>query len=195
MKNMEQINKRFTSHFYAHGKPGECFDPPPYLTSYKGGGARHTKIPPWDIPPWYVPITHWNTRYVDTSRVSDIVYRPVRIPHYNHLFKDDSLYLAYDGAKITLNERGTPEGDDYEILWGYEILQGLFSAQLYSGIDISRQLEEVRAKVLRYNEEYNEPFPDPGVPYDPDKLFEMARQDVQERKTTYETLHPGTHCP
>lgn len=188
---MMNVTKRFVQHYYTNGKMEDCFNPTGFLLSE---GVRKTKLRTEDVPPWFVPLTYWSTRYVDTSRVTDIVYKPCRLPHYNHLFKDDYLYLVYDGNKIVMNEHHIPESY-YNTLWGWELVEGLFSAKEYSGIDIEPQLAELRAKILRYNEEYNEPWPDPNIPYDPDEIFDHAMKRVQERKDAYEALHPGTHYP
>lgn len=192
MTDIEKVNRRFKAHYYTHGKLDDWSRPPAYLLS---GGSHPTKIRPEDLPPWFIRITYWNSRFVDTSRVSDIVYRPCRIPHHNHLFKDDFLFLAYDGDRLEFNEFGHPSSCSYEALWGYEIVDALISVRDYSGLDITKQLDELRAKVLRYNEEYNEPYPDPSVPYDPDQIIARAEQRVIERRDAYAFSHPGTYCP
>ena len=192
MIDVQKVNRRFPKHYYTHGKMEQCFDPPEFLLS---DGIRPTKIRPEDMPPWFIPVTYWNTRYVDTSRVTDIVYRPVRLPHYNHLFKDDALFMWYDGGKAAFDEMYRYPVGNYESLWGWELVTGLFSVKEYSGLDITPQLTELRAKILRYNEEYNEPWPDPNIPYDPDAIFAQAQQRVQERKEAYEALHSGAHRP
>ncbi len=189
--DIQKINRRFRAHYYTHGKMEQCFDPPEFLLS---GGVYPTKIRPEELPPWYVEYTYWNTRYVDTSRVTNIVYKPINMPHYNHLFKDDMLYLTYDGVEPQWDSHGwlvTP----HETLFGWALVYGLISVREYSGIDITEQLKTLRAKVLRYNEEYDEPYPDPEIPYDPDEIIAHAEQNVKERREAYELLCQGTHRP
>ena len=192
MIDIEKVNRRFRSHYYSSGKLEQWPDKPEYLLA---GGSYPTKIRPQDLPPWYIPITHWTTRYVDTSRVTNLIYTPCPLHPHNHLFKDDYLYLHYDGVKPVYNHDGPGAFlvSEHEVLWGNELVDGLFSAKEYSGIDITQQLEQLRTKILRYNDEYMEPWPDPFIPYDPDKLFADAKRRVQERKEAYEALHQGTH--
>lgn len=194
MTDMERVNRRFRAHYYTHGKMEQCFNPPEFLLS---DGIYPTKIHPADLPPWYIPLTYWNTRYVDTSRVTSLIYKPCRLPHHNHLFKDDLLYLFYDGNNPSEEEINnflyiiTP----YETLWGWELVDGLISVREYSGLDVTPQLEVLKSKILRYNDEYNEPSPDPSIPYDPQEIIASAEQRVKERRNAYEILHPGTYRP
>ena len=179
---------------YIHGKMEQCFDPPEFLLS---NGIYPTRIKPDELPPWYVEFTHWNTRYVDTSRVTNVIYRPCRMPHHNHLFKDDCVFLHYDGVEPVWSHDGFGPWLDspHETLWGWSLVTGLISAREYSGIDITNQLEELKAKILRYNEEYDEPWPDPNIPYDPDEIIKDAEHYVAERRNAYEILHPGAYRP
>jgi len=192
--DIEKVNRRFKAHYYTHGKMEQCFDPPEFLLS---DGIHKTKIRPEDLPPWYIDLTYWNTRYVDTSRVTDVIYKPCGIHPYNHLFKDDFVFLHYDGVEPVWSREGfgTYLDSPHESLWGWAVVEGLISVREYSGIDITPQLETLRAKVLRYNEEYCEPWPDPDIPYDPDQIIADAEKRVMERKKAYETLHPGAYRP
>ena len=192
MTDIEKVNRRFKAHYYTHGKLEQCFEPPEFLLS---NGMYPTKIRPDDLPPWYIQLVYWSSRYVDTSRVTNVIYRPCGIPHHNHLFKDDFLYLTYDGIEPEFEEGGRWLATPHEVLWGWELVDGLISVREYSGLDITPQLEELTAKILRYNEEYNEPWPDPNIPYDPQELIARAEKRVQERRNAYEILHPGTYCP
>ena len=192
MIDIAKVNRRFRAHYYTHGKMEQCFDPPEFLLS---DGIYPTKIRPDDLPPWYVEYTYWHTRYVDTSRVTDVVYRPVSLPHYNHLFKDDMLFLHYDGIEPKWDSEygGHWPTTPHECLFGWALVTGLISVREYSGIDITPHLEILRAKVLRYNEEYNEPWPDPNIPYDPDEIIADAERQVKERREAYESLHQSAH--
>ena len=192
MTDIEKVNRRFKAHYYTHGKLEQCFEPPEFLLS---NGMYPTKIRPADLPPWYIQLVYWSSRYVDTSRVTNVIYRPCNIKHHNHLFKDDFLYLTYDGIKPEFEEGGRWLATPHEILWGWELVDGLISIREYSGLDITPQLEELSAKILRYNEEYNEPWPDPNIPYNPQELIARAEKRVQERRNAYEILHPGTYRP
>ena len=193
MIDIGKVNRRFRAHYYTHGKMEQCFDPPPYLLS---GGIYPTKIRPEELPPWYVEYTYWNTRYVDTSRVTEVVYRPCRLHPHNHLLKDDSLYLAYDGRRVQLTDTGFPASlYGIEILSGWALIDGLISVREFSGLDITPQLDQLRKKVLLYNEEYAEPWPDPNIPYDPDAMITRAERHIKERIDAYETLHQGAHRP
>ena len=192
MTDIEKVNRRFKAHYYCHGKMEQCFDPPEFLLS---NGIYPTKIRPEELPPWYIEFTYWNTRYVDTSRVTNLIYRPCRLPHHNHLFKDDMLFLTYDGVEPKWDNDyiGLFLTSPHETLWGWSLVYGLISAREYSGIDISEQLEVLKAKILRYNEEYNEPWPDPNIPYDPEEIIADVEKHVKEKREAYENLHPGIY--
>ena len=83
----------------------------------------------------------------------------------------------------------------HETLWGWPLVDGLLSVREYSGLDITPQLEQLKKRILRYNEEYDEPWPDPDLPYDPDKIISEAEQCIKERREAYELLYQGTHRP
>ena len=97
---------------------------------------------------------------------------------------DTNLYL------IITTERFSSPADP---MFGWALVTGLISVREYSGIDITPHLEILRAKVLRYNEEYNEPWPDPNIPYDPDEIIADAERQVKERREAYESLHQSAH--
>ena len=107
------------------------------------------------------------------------------------------IFLHYDGTEPVWDNKyiGLFLTSEHETLWGWPLVYGLISAREYSGIDISKHLDTLRAKILRYNEEYREPWPDPNIPYDPDKIIADAESHVRERRKAYEALHPGTYRP
>ena len=107
-----------------------------------------TKILPSDLPEWFVEGHYYkNHGYLSAKGVKYLMYKPNLL--FNHMFKDDLLYISYDKPIIPVTgEDHWPrfEGFD-EYIWGWDIVSFLKAAEKYSSYDISGikvQIEEKR---------------------------------------------------
>ena len=97
--------------------------------SYKSGDYS-TKIKPNDLPNHYVPVyLSGQTQYISTKVIKHLLYKPNYI--FNHMFKDDFLYVSYDKNIVAIeDELGRHiEGEDF-MLWGsaqYEFIEAIES--------------------------------------------------------------------
>ena len=95
-------------------------------------------------------LKYWNGisyNYIRTDGVTDILYQPVL---ENHLFKDDSLYISYNGKiKILETQKHITEWyvvdtESYdERIWGRDLINFLLYAEKYSNYDISEIKEKI----------------------------------------------------
>lgn len=136
------------------------------LFSDKKTGIYKTKIIPDDLPEYY--LTYWDgdrQNWINTKGVVDLIYRPVL---ENHVFKDDSLYISYNG-KIKELSRVTHistwiifDEDTYDdIIFGNYIIDFLVYAKVFSGYDIEPIKEQIwNEKMLWLKENETEMFED-----------------------------------
>ena len=110
-------------------------------------GIYPTRIKPEDLTEWYVYGRYLKCfGYLSAKGVRHMIYRPNMV--FNHMFKDDTLYISY-GTEIQPTKI-----DSFEHYTGYDIAIGgvyivsfLKAAEQYSGYDISEfkvQIEEKR---------------------------------------------------
>jgi hypothetical protein len=119
-----------------------------------------TKIKESDLPEWYIPGRFYkNHGFISTLGVKDLIYYPNYV--FNHMHKDDSLYISYD-KPIKEIKRSTftgivTEHEDYdEVIGGSYIIDFILGAKKYSGYDTSKIEKEIIAK----EEWFIEKFPD-----------------------------------
>lgn len=126
-------------------------------------GRYATKIPENAIPEWYVPIRSRAIWYMDgflkVKGVSDIAYTYVK---ENHLFKDDYIYLCYDGEKLIKDEptyyRGFTDYTNGFSICGNDILDIIIGVEKYSPeVDTSGVRRLIQEKV-EYLREYEPEF-------------------------------------
>ena len=122
------------------------------------GGTYPTRITPADLPEWYVHGRYYkNWGYLCAKGIKYLVYEPNMV--FNHMFKDDFLYISYDRPiepepdreKHIYKYRGF---DEY--IYGGVIVAFLRAAEKYSGYDISGIKEQIEKKRLWFKETYPE---------------------------------------
>lgn len=192
-----KMKKKINAAVYTKGKFGKGWrerldEDNPFLYSH---GRYPTKIKVEDLPEDYIEIHSrviWYMKgYIKTSGIVDMAYK--RAP-FNHMFKDDYLYISYN-EKLR-KERDSFGFEDYVnddiCVCGWDIVDIVLAAELYSDYDttdIRRQIEEKR---IWFKEEYRD-FYDLEVKFDedifehfrnsgyiPDRLF--AAYDIIERR-------------
>ena len=111
-------------------------------------GRYKTKLTGEDMPPWYLHSLFYGYRggYMRCKDISQLYYKPNLFS--NHMFKDDFLFIQYEGVK-----QAAQESYDkfcpipyHEYVWGWNIARMLVMAEKYSGLDISGILEQIKAK-------------------------------------------------
>ncbi len=129
--------------------------PEGYLFSGWKTGIK-TKIKPEDLPKDYIRVTSFKKDgYIQTSNVSDIEY--YASPFHNHAFKDDFLYIKYEG-KFDLNDKKENEipsdipfcqCDEY--IFGNDVLQVIKGIEKNS--EIKEKVKEIKSMMVdQYNE-------------------------------------------
>ena len=158
--------KRINSYVYTYGKFGkrlrEILDTDnPNLYAQ---GVYPTKITAYDLPEDYLKIHSrviwYMTGFVKTSGVKDIKYSWAK---FNHLFKDDYIYLSYHGPiSQETDQYGFSHYTDYDVcVCGNDIVNIVLWVEKYSGIDTTEVRKEIEKKRvwLRDNEqEYYEQY-------------------------------------
>lgn len=134
------------------------------LFSDKRTGTYKTKITPDDLPEWY--LNYWDgirQNYINTKGVVDLIYRPVL---ENHIFKDDALYISYNGkikelSRVThISTWITFDENTYDdVIFGNYIIDFLVYAKVFSGYDIEPIKEKIwNDKMLWLKENETEMF-------------------------------------
>lgn len=110
-------------------------------------GKYNTKITANDLPEWFVKGCYYrHSGYLSARGVVALFYRPNYV--FNHMFKDDFLYISYDRPIVPVPREQSIyccEGFD-EYIYGWEILDFLKAAQKYSGYDITHIVQEIEKK-------------------------------------------------
>ena len=110
-------------------------------------GKYNTKITANDLPEWFVKGCYYrHSGYLSARGVVALFYRPNYV--FNHMFKDDFLYISYDRPIVPVPREQSIyccEGFD-EYIYGWEIPDFLKAAQKYSGNDITRIVQEIEKK-------------------------------------------------
>lgn len=149
--------KRATAHFYMLSPIGKRYgqpnpDPQKHLLAY---GIYRTKIRECDLPDWYISGYMYKAHgYMSAKGVKHLVYKPNYL--FNHLYKDDVLFISYD-REITpvTTELGWDWYDGYdELLSGPVIVEFTKAVGEYSHIDVTDILAEMKKKEEWYRENY-----------------------------------------
>lgn len=123
-------------------------DPNAHLLS---NGIHATKIYPSDLPLWFVHgYIYKHFGYISSKNVKYLLYVPDY--HFNHLFKDDTLYISYRD-EITKNDATGYSGYDY-LVTGSVIVPFIDSVEAYSDYDVSDIRVEIEKKKQWYQENY-----------------------------------------
>lgn len=119
---------------------------------------RASPFKPEDLPEWYVKGYYWKQHgFLSAKGVKDVVFAPSDPRYDNHAMKDCCLYVSYSG-QITLRDAATWPcfGDYYIAFGGTEIVDFLFAAEKWSGLDISLPLSSVLQHLENFKVEYPE---------------------------------------
>ena len=157
------MRNRFRSNLYTQGKFGpqlrQTLDTDnPYLYAY---GQWPTKITADMLPVDYLGIRSrsiWYMQgYIRTSGVVDMKYRWSK---WNHLFKDDYLYISYKDLIISyIDDFGLPDFKDYDIkICGYDIIPIILAVEKNSGFDSTELRKEIEIKRQYYRDNYPENY-------------------------------------
>ena len=121
--------------------------PEGYLYSGWGTG-RKTKIKSDDLPESFVYLGNYKKHgYLQTAGVTDIAYKPS--PFHNHTFKDDFLYLSYNGEVVL---KGVWEKSIYdEYVFGNDIVDVIFSIEKFNP-DLKEKTDAIKKRMV---EQYN----------------------------------------
>ena len=143
---------QFRSPLYSAGRIGLSHRNEPDSQILFSDGRYPTKIQPQDLPPWYMESVLYSYRrcYLSAKGVKGLYYQPNLV--FNHLFKDDFLYISYS-APITVAAALGQQNYDY-VVWGNAIPKFLLWAEKYSGYDIAELSDQVNAKALWLRETY-----------------------------------------
>lgn len=128
-------------------------DPEGYLFA---DGLYPTKIRPEDLPAWYVYGRYYKCfGYISAKDVKHMVYVPNKT--FNHMFKDDMLYISYQEEIVEVPEQCFPryQGFDFYIC-GSAIVDFLKAAEQYSGYDISTIKAQIEDKRLWFKATFPE---------------------------------------
>lgn len=137
------MRKRIAANLYTHTKTiwrnsqqALIYEDEGYLFSQ---GKYKTKIMPEDLPEWFVSGYFYRHQgYLSAKGVKYLVYKPNFT--FNHMFKDDFLYISYNRAIAPVDQNDSVfkfEGFD-EHIWGSGIVDFLKAAEKYSNYDISQ---------------------------------------------------------
>lgn len=150
------MGKRIAAKFYTMGKFGRkerrvLDEDNPFLYSQ---GRYPTKITREDLPEDFIeicgPVTWYMTGYLKTSGIVDLAYTWGK---FNHLFKDDFLFLSYSEKFRTEVSQWSYEdyiNSDYDnfdfLISGNDIPKLVLAAEKYSGIDTTAIRAEIEKK-------------------------------------------------
>lgn len=148
--------KKYNSSLYMESPLGNrAFKPNPdpnfHLLS---NGIHTTKIYASDLPLWYVyGYIYKHFGYISSKNVKHLLYVPNY--HFNHLYKDDTLYISYKDEIVAqdLNGYTAYSGYDY-LITGSIIVSFVDSVEAYSNFDVTEIKDAVEKKKLWYKENY-----------------------------------------
>ena len=121
--------------------------PEGYLLSPRKYRTYKTKILPTDLPEWYVYGYFYKRHgYMSAKGVKYLAYRPQK--HWNHMFKDDFLFVSYDRPITHTGDTVMSYKGHDELIYGGMIIDFLLAAEKYSGYDITEIKEQIEDKRL-----------------------------------------------
>lgn len=122
-------------------------------------GIYKTRLKPEDLPDDFVhEYLYGRYGYMSTKGVTHVVYHPNYV--FNHVYKDDSLYISYSGEiKLEEGERTYRDVSGYDIIMGGPgILEVAKAIQKNSGIDMSEIISVMEAKPFWFKKTYPDGF-------------------------------------
>lgn len=116
-------------------------------------GRYKTKMTAHDLPPWYMPGRYYGyvQGFLNTKDVAKLIYSPNF--HFNHMFKDDFLYISYNSPSECRKIFTAEECCD-EYVWGFNIPKFLYMAERYSGYDAAPIWQQIEEKRLWFQHTY-----------------------------------------
>lgn len=154
------MKKRINRNVYTEGKFGkrlrETLDRDnPYLYSM---GRYPTKITAGDLPEDYIKIHSRVIWYmVGYLKTSGIVSMGYTSSPFNHMFKDDYVYISYkEKLRTETNRFGFDEYVNYDVcVCGWDIPNIVLAAELYSDYDTSWVRAQIEKKRIQYRDEHS----------------------------------------
>ena len=155
---MRKFANLYLTYYYAWDKKRHCHvrktDPDGYLFSH---GRYKTKIRAADLPEWYVFGYFYKCHgFLSAKGIKHMVYRPNK--SWNHMFKDDFLFISYDKPIRHTTDHIIDYVDYDERIYGGVIVEFLEAAEKYSGYDISEIKAQIEDKRLWFKEHYPDDY-------------------------------------
>lgn len=149
--------------FYMKGKYGKGYGElidrdSEYLYSR---GKYKTKIKEEELPEYFLKVFgkvfRYSYGYINVRDVVDIEY--TKGP-FNHLFKDDWVYLSYKGKiDFIISNSGYESCKNWDIcVSGGDIIKIILAVEKYSKIDVTKVKEKVNKKIRWFKENYKEEY-------------------------------------
>lgn len=144
---------RLHANYYSCGKYAfRAYAPADEYVLYSDGRYK-TKMTAHDLPPWYMPGRYYGyvQGFLNTKDVAKLIYSPDF--HFNHMFKDDFLYISYNSPSECRKIFTAEECCD-EYVWGFNIPKFLYMAERYSGYDAAPIWQQIEEKRLWFQHTY-----------------------------------------
>lgn len=139
----------------------------PFLINRDTG--RKTKLIEEDLPEWYFHNFSYRDWYYCVKDVKDVAY--IGSPFDNHISKDSSIFLSYDGL-IEKDEEYKPIDrfySNYVHTWRCNVVSFVYALEKYSpNLDLTKLKERINLTYDQYNRNennwyrsiYTRPFPE-----------------------------------
>lgn len=144
---------RLHANYYSCGKYAfRAYAPADEYVLYSDGRYK-TKMTAHDLPPWYMPGRYYGyvQGFLNTKDVAKLIYSPDF--HFNHMFKDDFLYISYNSPSECRKIFTAEECCD-EYVCGFNIPKFLYMAERYSGYDAAPIWQQIEEKRLWFQHTY-----------------------------------------
>lgn len=108
---------RLHANYYSCGKYRFATPAPTDESFLYSDGRYKTKMTAHDMPPWYMCGRYYGYAqgFLNTKDVAKLIYSPNF--HFNHMFKDDFLYISYNSPSKRRKIFNAEEPYD-EYVWG-----------------------------------------------------------------------------
>lgn len=144
---------RLHANYYSCGKYAfRAYAPADEYVLYSDGRYK-TKMTAHDLPPWYMPGLYYGyvQGFLNTKDVAKLIYSPNF--HFNHMFKDDFLYISYNSPSECRKIFTAEECCD-EYVWDFNIPKFLYMAERYSDYDAAHIWQQIDEKRLWFQYTY-----------------------------------------
>lgn len=144
---------RMYANYYSFGKYAFWAYAPADESFLYSDGRYKTKMTANDMPPWYMCGRYYGYAqgFLNTKDVAKLIYSPNF--HFNHMFKDDFLYISYNSPSKSRKIFNAEESCD-EYVWGFNIPKFLYMAERYSGYDTASIWQQIEEKRLWFQHTY-----------------------------------------